>query len=226
MNRYVSIVMPTSNNLHYAKWCIESIRRYTRFPYQIIAVDNGSKDGTSEYLKSVDGIQVIENQENLYYATAISQGIQASGNSAFVLLLDSDVVILENGWLTEMVDQLDSDDKIGAVGPKYASLFYERSELGYASVRKFKEYLLRKEWLENLIGTNDISQAELLSLLTLSTSDPDDPRFDELCSWAALYKRDVIDKIGLPTTKAIVGDVSDFNALFSDSEYSMRALVF
>jgi glycosyltransferase involved in cell wall biosynthesis len=45
-----SIVILTYNQLEYIKLCIESIRKYTAVPYEIIIVDNASNDGTVEYL--------------------------------------------------------------------------------------------------------------------------------------------------------------------------------
>lgn len=217
MRNIATIIVTSSNDLFYTRQCLESIRRHTNFPYEVIVVDNGSQDGTLQYLQTLDWVMVIANKENLYAAKAARQGIEASGDSAYVLLLDSDVVVFKDGWLTDMIGQLESDEKIGAVGPKYAALFYEEDE----AAAKLKEYVLDKRWLENLIGPNDISQEELLSLLTQKPPHPYGPSFNELCGWAQLYKREVIEKIGVPIT-----DDAFFEMFFWDSEYSMRALVF
>ncbi len=48
-----SIVILTFNELEYTKKCVESIRRHTPEPHEIIFVDNGSKDGTVKWLKEL-----------------------------------------------------------------------------------------------------------------------------------------------------------------------------
>lgn len=50
----VSIVILVHNQLEYTKKCIESLFKYTREPFELILVDNGSTDGTLQYL---DGIR-------------------------------------------------------------------------------------------------------------------------------------------------------------------------
>jgi uncharacterized protein YydD (DUF2326 family) len=50
-----SIVILTCNQLQYTKKCIESIFQNTRQPYELIIVDNGSTDGTVEYLETEVG---------------------------------------------------------------------------------------------------------------------------------------------------------------------------
>ena len=47
----VSIVILTFNQLEYTIKCVESIEKHTPEPYEIIFVDNGSSDGTRDYLK-------------------------------------------------------------------------------------------------------------------------------------------------------------------------------
>lgn len=213
MSREVKIVVTTCNDLFYAQQCLESIRTHTRYPHTILVVDNHSTDGTLEYLHTLEGIQIIANMENMHSAYAARQGVEAIGNAEYLIFTDSDVVIYEDGWLTEMVEHIDSDGQIGAIGPKCGELLFgaELSEI-------IKAYVLDKKWLERLIGPNTMSEHELLDLLTLVPQHSQGPSFNELCGWAQMYKREVIEKIGLPETNAFPP-----NQLW-DSEYSMRVL--
>lgn len=183
-------------------------------------VDNASKDGTLEYITTLDWVRIITNEENLYAAKAACQGLETFKNSdsAYVMLLDSDVLVMKQGWLTEMVNHVDSNEQIGAIGPKYGSLFYNQ-DIYPRGAKRVKEYLLAPQWLENLIGHNETSAEELLSILTLNPPHPSNrgPSFNELCGWCQLYKRDVIDKIGRPAWEV-------FPQQFWDSEFSMRVL--
>src|SRR5438132_2156957 len=46
-----SIIILCCNELAYTRQCLESVVRHTRWPYELILVDNGSTDGTAEYLQ-------------------------------------------------------------------------------------------------------------------------------------------------------------------------------
>ena len=56
-----SIVIVTHNQLEYTRQCLDSIRRLTDEPYELIVVDNGSTDGTVEYLRALAGVRLIAN---------------------------------------------------------------------------------------------------------------------------------------------------------------------
>jgi glycosyltransferase involved in cell wall biosynthesis len=43
----------THNQLDYTKLCVDSVERHTREPYELIVVDNGSTDGTVEWVKGI-----------------------------------------------------------------------------------------------------------------------------------------------------------------------------
>jgi GT2 family glycosyltransferase len=46
-----SIIILCCNGLEYTKLCLESVLRHTRSPYELILIDNGSTDGTAQYLE-------------------------------------------------------------------------------------------------------------------------------------------------------------------------------
>ena len=115
----VSIVILTFNELEYTKKCVESLRRNTPEPHEIVFVDNGSTDGTLQWLRKLiqehSHCKLIENGKNLGFAKGCNQGIEtASGNC--VLLLNNDTVVTE-GWLAAMMECLKSFPDAGIVGP-------------------------------------------------------------------------------------------------------------
>ena len=48
-----SIIIPTFNNLKYLKFCIQSLKKNSKYDHEIIPHINVGNDGTSEYLKSI-----------------------------------------------------------------------------------------------------------------------------------------------------------------------------
>ncbi len=96
-----SIVIVNFNQLECTRQCLDSIRRLTDEPYEIIVVDNGSTDGSAEFLSALNGIRLIANNANRGYPPAANQGI-AIARGDQVLLLNNDTIVT-TGWLTRML---------------------------------------------------------------------------------------------------------------------------
>jgi GT2 family glycosyltransferase/glycosyltransferase involved in cell wall biosynthesis/Flp pilus assembly protein TadD len=116
---HVSIIILTFNQLKYTQECIESIRKHTPEPHEIIFVDNGSNDGSVKWLRKLvdknSNYQLIENKKNLGFSKGCNQGIKASSGE-YIVLLNNDVVVTEN-WLDGMLKCQNIGPDIGIVGP-------------------------------------------------------------------------------------------------------------
>jgi GT2 family glycosyltransferase len=74
------------------KACIESLGTQTAPPQQTVVVDNGSTDGSVEWLRQQPNLEVIESPTNLGFAAANNLGLRACRESA-VLCVNPDVVL-------------------------------------------------------------------------------------------------------------------------------------
>lgn len=93
-----SIIIPVFNHLHFTKICIESLLATLTQDSEIIVIDNGSSDGTTEYLLGCStNIRVITNRENLGCAVAWNQGVKAS-HAPWIAILNNDIILSMN-WL-------------------------------------------------------------------------------------------------------------------------------
>ena len=110
-----SIIIATCNGITLTKRCLESIRRCTPEQHELICVDNGSTDGTVDFLQSAADVALIENSVNRGMPAAINQGMRVAAGD-FIVLLNNDVVVTP-GWLGRMLAILSQDHKIGLVGP-------------------------------------------------------------------------------------------------------------
>lgn len=116
----VSIIIPVFNQLAYTKDCIgsllETLTLY-RHDSEVILVDNGSTDGTGDYLKTLpDYFKVITNQQNLGFARACNLGA-AAARGDFLVFLNNDTVALP-GWLGQMLNVMEKEEQVGIVGSK------------------------------------------------------------------------------------------------------------
>jgi GT2 family glycosyltransferase len=118
----VSIIVPHYQTPELAKLCLRSIRKFTKdIPYEVIVVDNASKDGASlDYLRSVDWIRLIERHGNLAQASAahreaVEVGIDAA-RAQFLLTVHTDTVPVREDWLQYHLQPLLDNEKIAAIG--------------------------------------------------------------------------------------------------------------
>lgn len=110
-----SIIVLTHNNLADTRACLASIQEHTPQPYELIAVDNGSTDGTLEALRQVPRLRLIANAENLGFARGCNQGL-AVARGDFLLLLNNDTIVAP-GWLGAMLRAMEERPSLGIVGP-------------------------------------------------------------------------------------------------------------
>ncbi|HXX57176.1 MAG TPA: glycosyltransferase [Thermodesulfovibrionales bacterium] len=117
-SRYrVSIVIPVWNHWEHTYRCLRSVMANTdEVAYEVIVIDNGSSDGTQEMLAKAENIRVLRNQTNTGYVLACNQGAGIA-RGEYLLLLNNDAEPLE-GWLRELVDVIDGDETVAAVGAK------------------------------------------------------------------------------------------------------------
>ena len=113
-----SIIIPVFNNLNLTQQCLDSIfQNTTPGLYEVIVVDNGSTDGSREYLQSLEPrIRYIRNPRNLFFARGCNRGAWAA-RSENLLFLNNDTVV-KPGWLEAMLEVLAQSPEIGIVGNK------------------------------------------------------------------------------------------------------------
>ena len=113
---YVSIMVIAYNRLEKTKRCIESIIENTiDIDYELVLIDNGSTDGTMDYLKGIkyENKKIISINKNagLPFALTINSIIELG---KYFILVPNDVIVTPN-WLKNMLLCAQSDDKIGMV---------------------------------------------------------------------------------------------------------------
>lgn len=116
----VSIIIPSFNTKEVTLRCIQSAIENTNISYEIIVVDNASKDGTVKEIRSTKletrNLLIIENKDNLGFAKAVNQGI-AVAKGEYILLLNSDV-FTKKGSIEKMVEFAEKTRNCGVIGGK------------------------------------------------------------------------------------------------------------
>jgi glycosyltransferase involved in cell wall biosynthesis len=112
----VSVVIVSRNTGELLRACLESLEAAGgALAMEVIVVDNGSTDGTPEFLRECQDVRLIANSENRGFPAAANQGIQAASGEN-LLLLNNDTIVT-TGWLRRMLEALHDSEEIGLVGP-------------------------------------------------------------------------------------------------------------
>lgn len=189
-----SIIILACNQLEYTRRCVESVLQWTRQPYELVLVDNGSTDGTLEYFRSIPGAFVIANGANLGFAAGNNRGIQAATGD-YVVLLNNDTIVTP-GWLEGMIACAEEDPAIGIVGPmsNYVSGPQQVSDVSYQDLPALYEYA--RSFHERYRGRRI--------------------PLDRIVGFCMLIKRAVISRIGSLDERFGIGN-------FEDDDYCLRA---
>lgn len=116
----VSINLVTWNGKKYLPYCLDSIFNQTFRDFSLFILDNGSTDGTAEYLKAfrfpISEMEIAFNENNVGFAAGHNQAVRAT-ESDYVLMLNQDI-ILEPDFLENLVKFMDNHPEAGAVTGK------------------------------------------------------------------------------------------------------------
>ncbi len=174
----VTIVTPNWNGRRWLPDFLDSVAAQRLKPAQTIVVDNGSGDGSVEYIRAEHpGVEIIGLPTNTGFAHAANLGLRAA-RCPLVALVNTDVV-LASDWLARMAAALTADEGAASVACKMldladASRVYDAGDV------------LRRDGACEQRGR----------------FGPDDGRWDEPgevfgpCAGAALYRRDALLALG------------------------------
>lgn len=138
-NKLMSIIILNFNRLHYTKPTLEKIIKNTTIRHEIIFVDNGSIDGTREYLKSMEHktnaerVVYMFNERNMGVSGGRNIGLSVA-KGKYLTTIDDDVLVPEK-WDLLMADALDKIPGIGITGVNVEPFKYPVRVINGARVR-------------------------------------------------------------------------------------------
>jgi GT2 family glycosyltransferase len=192
---FVSIVVVNFNGRHFLKECFGSLAElnYPRQRLEIIMVDNGSVDGSIEYMaESYPYIKIIKNDAN-NYSRANNLGIKAA-KGEYIALLNNDTQV-EKNWLIALVEAMQKDNHIAAVGSKIVFLDGKIQSTGHI---EFPYHY----WGDRGLCEDDQHQYETVQ------------EVKSISNCSALYRREIFEKIGTFD--------EDFNMYMEDVDMAFR----
>ncbi|MFN2200786.1 MAG: glycosyltransferase family 2 protein [Caldilineaceae bacterium] len=114
----IAVIIPVLNARDDLPECLTALSRQQDVRFDTIVVDNGSTDGSAEYVaEQWPNVLLICNSSNVGFARACNQGIDAAGEGSILVLLNSDTQVFPD-WLSTLVAPMKADDSIGITGSK------------------------------------------------------------------------------------------------------------
>ena len=173
-----SIIIPHLNGRHHLDDCLNSLRRQTFRDFEVILVDNGSTDGSQEYVRQhFPELRLLELGQNRGFTGACNAGWQAA-QGQYILLLNNDTEA-DPRWLECIVDAFGRYPQAGIIASKML-LFDQRDHFHTAG-----DYYR----LDGMPGNRGVWQPDR------GQYNDEEPVFSA-CGGAAAYRRQLLDQIG------------------------------
>ncbi len=196
----VSVVTPNFNGKEFLKDYFDSLNANSKFIGEVIMVDNGSDDGSVEYIKDYPkdfDFKLIENNENLGFAEATNQAIEQA-RYPYIYSLNNDVK-LEDNTIEELLKLMETDEKIFSLSSKMIQM--DNPDLIDDAGDEYTLLAYTKKRGDN----RPVSEFDEVSEIFSS------------CAGAALYRKSIMDEIGLFD--------ENFFAYMEDVDLSYRAKI-
>ena len=206
MTPLVSVVVLNWNGRHFLETCLSSLLRQTYPNYEIWLVDNGSEDGSVEYVQThFPTVQVLALGHNTGFSAGNNAGMRAA-RGEYIALLNNDTEV-DPRWIEAQVSALEDNRRAGSVASKLV-FFDDRRVLDTAG--NFFSIVGKGE----KIGHGEIA----------------DERFGQrrevfaFCAGACLLRRSMLDEIGLFDEDFSPANYEDIDLAFRAQLYGYRCV--
>lgn len=200
----ISIITAIHNQLVHNKLYLDSIKRYSFYPHEIILIDNNSKDTSAEFFES-QGCKVIRNNKNLCYPESMNIGINHATYD-YICFLNNDVYV-GAGWDRYLIEGMNMYglDAVSPIGNEKMPT----ADLTRRSCRRWKRVGRSKH--------PQMDETGLYSLLNKMYGDWEgfcreihnkyySQVFDGITGCCVMLKKDLIEKVGLWDERVQAGD--------------------
>ena len=117
----VTVVIPNYNGIKYIRGCMDSLRNQKGEAFDILVIDNASKDGSLEVLQQeYPEARVIALSENTGFCHAVNLGIRES-RTPYAILLNNDTVV-KDGFVQALVEAIEEAEDIFSVSSMMLSM--------------------------------------------------------------------------------------------------------
>jgi GT2 family glycosyltransferase len=140
----VSFIIPSFNQVELVKQCVKSLKEtVTNVPYEIIIVDDGSKNEIQQQLKqwgNKENLHIILKPQNSGFSCTVNEGLKYACGK-YIVLVNNDIIFHDNNWLSQMIQTIQSSPNIGIVGGR---LLYPDNTIQHGGMCRVNNYFTHK----------------------------------------------------------------------------------
>lgn len=171
----VTVIIPNYNGLSFMEPCMAALGRQTCRDFDVLVVDNGSTDGSAEWLREKN-IPSVFLKENTGFSGAVNTGIR-SVRTPYVILLNNDTEA-EPDYVEQLLRAVEASPKIFSVSPKMVQMYH-------------------RELMDDAGDMYSIMGWAYQRGVGQETGRYDRPcHVFSACAGAAIYRREVFEEIG------------------------------
>jgi len=188
----VSIIIVAWNVRDFLHHCLDSVYKETKgIEFEVIYIDNASTDGSVEMVtEKFPQVKIIKNDENKGFTVANNQGMEIA-RGRYILLLNSDTVILDNA-IAKTVEIADAHPDTAVVGCRVLNPDRTLQPTGFI-FPSILNMLLSFTYLYKLFPKSKFFGRELMTWW-----DRNDQReIDVVTGCYMLVRRDAIEQVGM-----------------------------
>lgn len=158
------------NSRKFLKDCLDSVFEQSHSNFKVLIIDNASNDGGLDlvrdfYAKKYSGkIYTLRNVKNLGFSRAHNQGFGLS-QSEYVLVLNPDMILTKD-FLSQLIDKMEEDQKIGSIGGKLLKVRSGDTEI-------------EERIMTNIIDTTGIKTGRVRRFIDIGEGDRDQKKYQE-----------------------------------------------
>lgn len=174
----VSVIIPHWNGKQHLETCLEALRRQSFRQFEVILVDNGSTDGSQEFVRRRYGeVRLLDLGRNLGFTGACNAGYRVA-RGEFIVLLNNDTEA-DSWWLAEVVDAFHRYPQAGSIASKL--LLFDRRDYFHAAGDFYR--------VDGIPGNRGVWQKDR------GQYEVEEEVFGA-CGAAAAYRRTMLNEIG------------------------------
>lgn len=205
----LSAILIVYNGIRFLPDCLRTLTAdLGDLEHEIIAVDNGSTDGSVEFLTTeFPAVRVVRNGSNLGFARAVNIGL-AEARGEYVYILNQDLRF-RRGSTRTLLSRLKCDEQIGLIGPKFVGFdgSLQKSARAFPGMRHVWYKALMLPWIFP-------SHREIGGWKMQWFDHVHEQAVDQPMGAAMLLPRGVVDRVGLLDER--------FPIFFNDVDYCRR----
>ena len=113
----ISIIIPVFNQFRFTQACLASLQEHQgRERFEVIVVDDASKDEDAQAVVRIPGIVYMRNETNCGFIASCNRGAQRA-RGKYLVFLNNDTLV-RDGWLRALIDTFSEDPNVGIAGSK------------------------------------------------------------------------------------------------------------